>query len=224
MNINTSYINKEIKIYDNSTKQYKEYLELKLKPSTSIKYFYRFLSLSLGDSFNSKCGVPRSTTQSVQINCTAANITDTKSDTFETESNDIIVIEGNQFGIDTKKIKNPYKKEDGGDDDDKGKKGGISTGGKIVLIVFVVLVFAAILLALVYYFCFYKKKNNDTTDNSSNRNSNQQPNNHRPGGNQNSQNNQQNSQSNQSSSSEGSQQHSNQAGRKIRNRDEAFEY
>ena len=224
MNINTSYINKEIKIYDNSTKQYKEYLELKLKPSTSIKYFYRFLSLSLGDSFNSKCDVPKSTTQSVQINCTAANITDTKSDTFETESNDIIVIEGNQFGIDTKKIKNPYKKEDGGDDDDKGKKGGISTGGKIVLIVFVVLVFAAIILALVYYFCFYKKKNNDTTDNSSNRNSNQQPNNHRPGGNQNSQNNQQNSQSNQSSSSEGSQQHSNQAGRKIRNRDEAFEY
>lgn len=167
MKLQLSYKNEEIKIYNTIKKEYKEFFEIKLKPATNIKYFYKFLSLLSDDEFSSKGDVPKTTTESVKINCKGSNITDMKSGYFQTESNDNIEIARNKFDIESTKIKNPYKKEDGGSDSDdktdEEDKRGMSTAGKIVLIIFVILVFVVIVLALVYYFCFYRKRNNDRT-------------------------------------------------------------
>ena len=232
MKLDSSYKNEDIKIYDNTKKEYKDYLEIKLKPVTSINYLHKFLSLLSDNEFSSKCIVPKTTKESVEITCKGSNITDTKSDLFQTESNDNIEIAGYKFGIESTKIKNPYKKEDSGSDSDSKsdeKEEGISTAGKIVLIVFVVLVFVAIVLALVYYFCFYRKRNNDSTVVSSDANSRQQDNN-RPQRNndQNDNRNQSDSQQNQSNSSENSQQNSNQSNdsrrRHINRKDQDMDY
>ena len=232
MKLDSSYKNEDIKIYDNTKKEYKDYLEIKLKPVTSINYLHKFLSLLSDNEFSSKCIVPKTTKESVEITCKGSNITDTKSDLFQTESNDNIEIAGYKFGIESTKIKNPYKKEDSGSDSDSKsdeKEEGISTAGKVVLIVFVVVVFVAIVLALVYYFCFYRKRNNDSTVVSSDANSRQQDNN-RPQRNndQNDNRNQSDSQQNQSNSSENSQQNSNQSNdsrrRHINRKDQDMDY
>ena len=238
MKLQSSYKNKEIKIYDTAKKEYKDFLEIKLKPATSIKYFYKFLSVLSDNEFSTKCNVPK-TTKSVEITCKGSDITDTKSDYFQTESNDNIEISGKKFGIESTKIKNPFKKEDSGSDSDSDSgsdtktdeedNGGMSTTGKVILIIFLVLVFVAIVLALVYYFCFYRKRNKDSTVVTSNADSIQQDNN-RPQQNnsQNDNRNQSNSQENQSNDSEGSQQNSNQSNdsrrRHINQKDDAMEY
>ena len=230
MKLDGSLENKEIKIYDNIAKEYKDYLELKLKPTTSIKYYYKFLSLDSDNEFTSKCVIPKEIKESVQINCTGVNITDTKSEYFQTETNDQIEIDEYKFNIESLKIKNPFKKEDGGDDSDQktdeGEEGGMSTAGKIVLIIFVILAFATIVLVLVYYFCFYRKRNNDSTVVSSNQNSAQQDDN-RPQNNNNHRN-QSNSQENERNSSEGSNPNSNESNgpkrRHINPKDQTFEY
>ena len=164
--IKTSLNNQEIKIYDSNNKT-KDKLELKLKPSTSSKYFYRFLYLSQETGFDSKCDVPKNIKISSQINCTGYNITDTKSEYFVTESSDKIGIGDYQFGINSNKLKNPFKKDDGGNNNDDKKSDSISTAGKVVLIIFIILVFVAIVLALLYYFCFYRKKNRESHSNTS---------------------------------------------------------
>jgi hypothetical protein len=109
MKLQSSYKNKEIKIYDTAKKEYKDFLEIKLKPATSIKYFYKFLSLLSDNEFSTKCDVPKITTESVKITCKGSDITDTKSDLFQTESNDNIEIAGKKFGIESTKIKNHGK-------------------------------------------------------------------------------------------------------------------
>ena len=164
--IKTSLNNQEIKIYDSNNKT-KDKLGLKLKPSTSSKYFYRFLYLSQETGFDSKCDVPKNIKISSQINCTGYNITDTKSEYFVTESSDKIGIGDYQFGINSNKLKNPFKKDDGGNNNDDKKSDSISTAGKVVLIIFIILVFVAIVLALLYYFCFYRKKNRESHSNTS---------------------------------------------------------
>jgi len=170
MKIETSLRNQEIKVYDSNNKT-KDKLELKLKPSTTSKYIYRFLYLSAETGFDSECKVPKNTNISSQINCTGFNITDTKSKSFVTESSDQIYIGKYKFDINSNTVKNPYEKNDDGgnndNDNNKESSNSISTAGKVVLIIFIILVFVAIILALLYYFCFYRKQNRESQTGSS---------------------------------------------------------
>lgn len=178
IDLKTSYKNKEIKIY-NSTGKEKNQLEFKLTPVKSLKYFIRFLLLEEESNFTSKCDVPKNTNESLKINCVGYDITDTKSEYFEIESDDIIKIGEYETNLEKTKIKNPYKKNDDGDADGDGdsNKNSISTAGKVVLIIFIILIFAAVVLALVYYFCFYRKRNNNSASNSKVSNNNSKSNN-----------------------------------------------
>ena len=176
VDLKTSYKNKEIKIYDSTGKE-KNQLEFKLTPLKSLKYFIRFLLLEEESNFTSKCDVPKNTNESLKINCVGYDITDTKSEYFEIESDDIIKIGEYETNLEKTKIKNPYKKNDDGDGDGDSNKNSISTAGKVVLIIFIILIFAAVVLALVYYFCFYRKRNNNSASNSKVSNNNSKSNN-----------------------------------------------
>ena len=178
VDLKTSYKNKEIKIYD-TTGNEKNQLEFKLTPVKSLKYFIRFLLLEEESNFTSKCDVPKNTNESLKINCVGYDITDTKSEYFEIESDDKIKIGEYETNLEKTKIKNPYKKKDDGDGDSN--KNSISTAGKVVLIIFIILIFAAVVLALVYYFCFYRKRNNNSEHTSSKvSNNNSKSNNNNP--------------------------------------------
>jgi hypothetical protein len=166
VDLKTSYKNKEIKIYDSTGKE-KNQLEFKLTPLKSLKYFIRFLLLEEESNFTSKCDVPKNTNESLKINCVGYDITDTKSEYFEIESDDKIKIGEYETNLEKTKIKNPYKKKDDGDGYGESDKNSISTAGKVVLIIFIILIFAAVVLALVYYFCFYRKRNNNSEHTSS---------------------------------------------------------
>jgi hypothetical protein len=180
VDLKTSYKNKEIKIY-NSTGKEKNQLEFKLTPVKSLKYFIRFLLLEEESNFTSKCDVPKNTNESLKINCVGYDITDTKSEYFEIESDDKIKIGEYETILEKTKIKNPYKKKDDGNGDGDSNKNSISTAGKVVLIIFIILIFAAVVLALVYYFCFYRKRNNNSEHTSSKAsNNNSKSNNNNP--------------------------------------------
>ena len=176
VDLKTSYKNKEIKIYDSTGKE-KNQLEFKLTPLKSLKYFIRFLLLEEESNFTSKCDVPKNANESLKINCVGYDITDTKSEYFEIESDDKIKIGKYETNLEKTKIKNPYKKKDDGDGDSESDKNSISTAGKVVLIIFIILIFAAVVLALVYYFCFYRKRNNNSASNSKVSNNNSKSNN-----------------------------------------------
>ena len=163
--MDTSLKDKQIKVYDSDQKE-KEALEVKLKPVTSSKYFYKFLYLTDDIEFSSICNVPKNTNISLQINCTGYNITDTSSEYFYSQSSDKIDIGGYQFGVNNTQFKNPFKQDDNTDNTDSTESDSISTAGKVVLIIFIILVIVAIILAILYYFCFYRKKIRET--NSSN--------------------------------------------------------
>ena len=172
MNISTSLTDYPIKIcYPNKTE--KNELELKLKPLTSIRYFYKFLYLTDDTGFDSTCTVPKYTNVSSQINCIGKDITDKTSEYFYTQSTDQIYIGDYNFSINDIKIKNSFYQSGNSDsssnDDDDGDS--ISTAGKLILIIFIILVVVAIILAILYYFCFYRKKNRESQNNQ-NQNSN----------------------------------------------------
>ena len=222
--IQSSYTNKEIKIYDKNKKS-KNNLQIKLKPATSTITFIRFLLLEADSEFNSTCEVPKYTTANIQINCKGSGITDTTSEYFQTQSDDLIEIEEHQFSLDSAKLKNPYKKnEDKGttDSNSDDNKDSISTAGKVILIIFIILIFAAIVLALIYYFCFYRKKNKESIVESGNDDNNNNNNNNSENSNNN------NSDSNQKSHSSESQNSGNSSQsrkRNIKSKDEAkFDY
>ena len=175
--MDTSLKDKQIKVYDSDQKE-KEALEVKLKPVTSSKYFYKFLYLTDDIEFSSICNVPKNTNISLQINCTGYNITDTSSEYFYSQSSDKIDIGGYQFGVNNTQFKNPFKQDDNTDNTDSTEGDSISTAGKVVLIIFIILVIVAIILAILYYFCFYRKKIRET--NTSNNNNNPQNSEERP--------------------------------------------
>ena len=165
MNISTSLTDYPIKIcYPNKTE--KNELELKLKPLTSIRYFYKFLYLTDDTGFDSTCTVPKYANVSSQINCVGKDITDKTSEYFYTQSTDQIYIGDYNFSINDIKIKNSFYQSgnsDSSSNDDDGDS--ISTAGKIILIIFIILVVVAIILAILYYFCFYRKKNRESQNN-----------------------------------------------------------
>ena len=165
MNISTSLTDYPIKIcYPNKTE--KNELELKLKPLSSIRYFYKFLYLTDDTGFDSTCTVPKYTNISSQINCLGKDITDKTSEYFYTQSTDQIYIGDYNFSINDIKIKNSFYQSgnsDSSSNDDDGDS--ISTAGKLILIIFIILVVVAIILAILYYFCFYRKKNRESQNN-----------------------------------------------------------
>ena len=226
--IQSSYTNKEIKIYDKN-KQSKNNLQIKLKPATSTITFIRFLLLEADSEFNTTCEVPKYTTANIQINCKGSGITDTTSEYFQTQSDDIIEIEERQFSLDSTKLKNPYKKNEdksATDSNNDDKKDSISTAGKVILIILIILVFAAIVLALIYYFCFYRKNTKESIVESGNDENKSNNNNNPENENENSNNNNSNSnQKSQSSESQNSGNSSQSRKRNIKSKDEAkFDY
>ena len=162
MDFTTSFKNKKpIKIYDESGKEKtKNILEYKLKSSSRIKTFYRFLNLNSQTEFTTQCQVPKETDTSIKINCLSEDITDTKSDYFTLETSDHLEVNDKKvvFNLKNNNVKNPYKSNDSPDDKSKDSDS-ISTAGKIILIIVIVLVFVALILTVIYYFCFRNRNN-----------------------------------------------------------------
>ena len=160
INIDTSFKNKPITIYDIVNNITKEILELKLRPFSTSKIFYRFLLLQDQNEFPFNCEVPKNKDVTLQIKCTGNNITDTESEYFETETNDIIIIDEEKYDIINKiSIKNPYKQDDNipitsdeinEESISKGLKIGLIVGGCVVVV---------LIGGLIFYFCYFKKNN-----------------------------------------------------------------